>query len=86
MAVGPAAHGLRLLHTRPPTMDNDGTAGKGSQPNLDVTAYLSVRSSRSLSLCFMNLPAREAASLPKSMHLCIPLLKDFASLSDLNVA
>jgi len=32
----------------------------------------------------MNFAVRQAASLPKSMHLCIPVLKDFANSSDLS--
>ncbi len=32
----------------------------------------------------MNFAVRQTASLPKSMHLCIPVLKDFANSSDLS--
>jgi hypothetical protein len=32
----------------------------------------------------MNLAVRQVTSLPNSMHLCIPELKDFAKSSDLS--
>jgi hypothetical protein len=32
----------------------------------------------------MNLAVRQVTSLPNSMHLCIPELKDFANSSDLS--